>query len=174
LSEGARKVLTARGKDGKHAGLQVVACGVRAFERQTVDGVDCAYRITQEGLSTALPSLKKQIIRVRASELEIILARQQDENVGATSSTRTRSDEIPQEITNAKSIENLKKVSDGCVVLVPKAKNDDTENEAKALAVAVWLGRGKKGKSLSVLASKASGGQLLYQLRDCMSRGTVV
>ena len=174
LSDGARKVLTARGKDGKNAGLQVVACGVRAFERQIVDGVECAYRITQEGLDTALPCLKKQIVRVRASELEIILARQQDENVGANSSSRSSSDDVPEEITNAKSIEHLKKVSDGCVILAPKARDDDTETEAKALAVAAWLGRGKKGKSISVLASKASGGQLLYQLRDCMSRGTVV
>ena len=94
--------------------------------------------------------------------------------MGANSSSRSSSDDVPEEITNAKSIEHLKKVSDGCVILVPKARDDDTETEAKALAVAAWLGRGKKGKSISVLASKASGGQLLYQLRDCMARGTGV
>jgi len=68
----------------------------------------------------------------------------------------------------------LRKVSDGCVILIPKAKSDDVAHEASALACVAWLGHGPKGKSLSVLASIAAGGQLLYQLRDCMSRGTVV
>jgi len=174
LSEGARKILTAPNKDGKNAGLQVVACGVRAFERQVVEGVKCAYRLTQEGLDAALPHLKKQIVRVRANELERILARQQDEPSARSSASRSSDDDVPEEISHAKSIENLKKVSDGCVILVPKAKSDDVAHEANALAVAAWLGHGSKGKSLSVLASIAAGGQLLYQLRDCMSRGTVV
>ena len=36
------------------------------------------------------------------------------------------------------------------------------------LAVACWFGKGGKGKSLSVLASKAEGSHLLYQLRESM------
>ena len=174
LSEGARRVLTASSASGKNAGLQVVACGVRAFERQIVDGVDCAYRLTQEGLQTILPHAKKQIVRVRAEELETILARQQDElKPGHRLSNRSASDAIPEEITHDKSVEKLKEVSDGCVVLVPKAASDATQDEANALAVAVWLGRGAKGKSISVLASKVEGAQLLYQLRDCVKRQTV-
>ena len=174
LSEGARKILTAPNKDGRNAGLQVVACGVRSFERQIVDGVACAYRLTQEGLNSALPHLKKQIVHVRANELERILARQQDEPSARSSAARSSADAVPEEISHAKSIENLKKVSDGCVILIPKAKSDDVAHEASALACVAWLGHGPKGKSLSVLASIAAGGQLLYQLRDCMSRGTVV
>lgn len=177
LSKGARKVLTATAKDGTSAGLQVVACGVRAFERQIVKGVKCAYRITQEGLDAVYPHMKKQVVRVRAAELETILARQQDEP-GAKASiggARSSSSDIPEEITHAKSIEKLKSVADGCVILVPKPVGDDEDNEveASALAVACWLGSGAKGKSLSVLASKVEGAQLLYQLRDCMSRKTV-
>ena len=38
------------------------------------------------------------------------------------------------------------------------------------LAVACWYGHGDKGKSLSVLASKAEGSHLLYQLRESMSK----
>jgi len=34
------------------------------------------------------------------------------------------------------------------------------------LAVACWLGEGEKGKSLSVLATKAEGGHLLQQLKE--------
>jgi hypothetical protein len=152
----------------------VVACGVRAFERQIVDGVDCAYRLTQEGLQTILPHAKKQIVRVRAEELETVLARQQDElKAGHRPSNRSASDAIPEEITHDKSAAKLKEVSDGCVVLVPKASSDATQDEANALAVAVWLGRGAKGKSISVLASKVEGAQLLYQLRDCVKRQTV-
>ncbi|CEF97450.1 RNA (C5-cytosine) methyltransferase [Ostreococcus tauri] len=173
LSQGARDVLTALTKNGKNAGLQVVACGVRAFERQIVSNVDCAYRITQEGLGTVLPHLSKQIVRVRASELETILARQQDESTASRSTSRTSSDNVPEEITHEKSIKNINNVSDGCVILVPKAKSQEHEREASALAVACWLGRGARGKSLSVLASKTSGEQLLYQLRDCIARKTV-
>jgi len=174
LSQGAREVLTALSASGKNAGLQVVACGVRAFERQIVSGVECAYRLTQEALDTALPHLSKQIVRVRARELETILARQQDEPTKPSSTTRKSSDDIPEELSHEKSIANIAKVSDGCIVLTVKATSDEHEREASALAVAAWLGRGAKGKSISVLASKASGEQLLYQLRDCMSRGTVV
>ena len=38
------------------------------------------------------------------------------------------------------------------------------------LAVACWLGEGEKGKSLSVLATKAEGGHLLHQLRDAIGK----
>ena len=38
------------------------------------------------------------------------------------------------------------------------------------LAVACWLGEGEKGKSLSVLATKAEGGHLLHQLKERAGR----
>ena len=38
------------------------------------------------------------------------------------------------------------------------------------LAVACWFGEGEKGKSLSVLASKAEGGHLLHQLRSSSTK----
>lgn len=175
LAKGARKVLTATAKDGSSAGLQVVACGVRVFERQVVKGVKCAYRITQEGLDTVYPHMRKQVVRVRAKELEMVLARQQDEKEARSPVARSKSDEIPVEITHSKSIEKFKATSDGCVILVPEAAGDEEtfQTDASALALACWLGNGDKGKSLSVLASKAEGAQLLYQLRDCMSRKTV-
>lgn len=47
VSGGAKKLLAA---DGGAGGLQVVAAGVKAFERQTAEGAHCDYRVTQESL----------------------------------------------------------------------------------------------------------------------------
>ena len=53
-----------------------------------------------------------------------------------------------------------------------KKSKGNTEEEGTRLigpgdlAVACWYGEGAKGKSLSVLASKAEGSHLLYQLRE--------
>lgn len=78
--------------------------------------------------------------------------------MGANSSSRSSSDDVFEEIMNVKFIEYLKKVFDGCVILVFKVRDDDIEIEVKVLVVVAWFGCGKKGKSISVLVSKASGG----------------
>ena len=81
-SPGARELLTAESPagDGDGAGgLQVVAAGVKTFERQAAPGAKSAYRLTQEGLDSMLPRLEKQVVRASAEEVEAILRRQQGE-----------------------------------------------------------------------------------------------
>ena len=81
------------GADGGGAGgLQVVAAGVKAFERQTAEGAACDYRVTQEGLDVLLPHLKRQVVRATPSEIETILCRQQGQEPPAKASKSSSTD----------------------------------------------------------------------------------
>ena len=69
VSPGARELLTAESPagDGDGAGgLQVVAAGVKTFERQAAPGAKSAYRLTQEGLDSMLPRLEKLLSQFTA------------------------------------------------------------------------------------------------------------
>ena len=106
--------------------------------------------------------------------------------------------DAPEGCWEKETLEAMKRVTPGCVVLVTRAtreegggdeqpakraKKEKKEKKEKKdrrasgqgwsgvaepgdLAVACWFGEGEKGKSLSVLASKAEGGHLLHQLRE--------
>jgi len=204
VSPGARRLVAA---DGNAGGLQVVAVGVKAFERQAAPGAKCAYRLTQEGLDSMLPFLEKQIVRASLAEVEAILRRQQGEPQSAEAQRKDllRDPDAPEGCWEKETLRAMKRVTPGCVVLVTrvradasdgdeprrkKAKKEKKEKKAKKeketreeadvspssrwagiagpndLAVACWLGEGEKGKSLSVLATKAEGGHLLQQLKE--------
>ena len=210
VSPGARELLAAESPagDGDGAGgLQVVAAGVKTFERQAAPGAKSAYRLTQEGLDSMLPRLEKQVVRASAEEVEAILRRQQGEPQSAEAQRKDllRDPDAPEGCWEKETLRAMKRVTPGCVVLVTrvradasdgdeprrkKAKKEKKEKKAKKeketreeadvspssrwagiagpndLAVACWLGEGEKGKSLSVLATKAEGGHLLQQLKE--------
>ena len=213
VSDGARKLLSAEGGGGGGGPLQVVAAGVKAFERQVAPGSACDYRITQEGLGTLLSRLTKQIVRASPAEVEAVLGRQQGEPMNAEAQKKDllRPVDAPEGCWEQETLAAMKHVTPGCVVLVTsvsgreksgardeadrgdaraskKAKKEKKEkkerrkeSEGRAedwsgparpddLAVACWLGEGEKGKSLSVLATKAEGGHLLHQLRDAIGK----
>ena len=216
VSPGARELLTAESPagDGDGAGgLQVVAAGVKTFERQAAPGAKSAYRLTQEGLDSMLPRLEKQVVRASAEEVEAILRRQQGEPQSAEAQRKDllRDPDAPEGCWEKETLRAMTRVTPGCVVLVTRVREDasdgdeprrekakkekkekkektqkkdtkaaETREEADVspssrwagiagpndLAVACWLGEGEKGKSLSVLATKAEGGHLLQQLKE--------
>ena len=208
VSGGAKKLLTADG--GGHGGLQVVAAGVKAFERQTAEGAQCDYRITQEALDVLLPHVKKQVVRASPAEVEAVLCRQQGQPPPKPPPGLTISADAPEGCWESDTLAAMAKVTPGCVILVThvhevaergdsgeekvpkKAKKEKKEKKKSKdkdkemgkdvdgwagvarpgdLAVACWFGTGDKGKSISVLASKAEGSHLLYQLRESMKHG---
>ena len=197
VSGGAKKLLAADG--GGAGGLQVVSAGVMAVERQAAKGAACEYRVTQEGLDVLLPHLERQVVRAAPREIEAILARQQGQPQSAEAAKQDllRPVDAPEGCWEKETLEAMKRVTPGCVVLVTRAtreegggdeqpakraKKEKKEKKEKKdrrvrpgvvrgggpgdLAVACWVGEGEKGKSLSVLASKAEGGHLLHQLRE--------
>ena len=210
VSGGARKLLDAAADGG--SGLQVVAAGVKAFERQAAEGAACDYRVTQEGLDALLPHLEKQVVRAAPREIEAILCRQQGQppSKEAADADLLRPEDAPEGCWEKDTLAAMKNVTPGCVILVTrvhtptsgasdgndvkgadaeakKSKKDkkdkkDAKREKREggswsgvacsedLAVACWYGHGDKGKSLSVLASKAEGSHLLYQLRESMTK----
>ena len=103
VSPGAKRLVAA---DGNAGGLQVVAVGVKAFERQAAPGAKCAYRLTQEGLDSMLPFLEKQIVRASAAEVEAILRRQQGEPQTAEAQRKDllRDPDAPQPMTTFSTI----------------------------------------------------------------------
>jgi hypothetical protein len=213
VSGGARKLLDAAADGG--SGLQVVAAGVKAFERQAAEGAACDYRVTQEGLDALLPHLEKQVVRAAPREIEAILCRQQGQppSKEAADADLLRPEDAPEGCWEKDTLAAMKNVTPGCVILVTRVHtptsggsdgndgNDGKGTDADAkkskkdkkdkkdakrdkreggswsgvacsedLAVACWYGHGDKGKSLSVLASKAEGSHLLYQLRESMTK----
>ena len=181
--------------------LQIVAAGVKAFERQHALGSKCAYRLTQEGLDSLLPALQSQVVRASLAEIEYVLKRQQGEPQSAEAQRLDllRDPDAPEGCWEKDTVRAMRKVTPGCVILVTqirdegeqgdderkskkqkkekKGKKDKGDKDEKSagwagiatpndLAVACWLGEGEKGKSLSVLATKAEGGHLLHQLKE--------
>jgi hypothetical protein len=123
VSPGAKRLVAA---DGNAGGLQVVAVGVKAFERQAAPGAKCAYRLTQEGLDSMLPFLEKQIVRASLAEVEAILRRQQGEPQTAEAQRKDllRDPDAPEGCWEKETVSAMKKVTPGCVVLVTRVRED--------------------------------------------------
>ena len=125
VSGGAKKLLAADG--GGAGGLQVVSAGVKAFERQAAKGAACEYRVTQEGLDVLLPHLERQVVRAAPREIEAILARQQGQPQSAEAAKQDllRPVDAPEGCWEKETLEAMKRVTPGCVVLVTRATREE-------------------------------------------------
>ena len=173
--------------------LNVFAVGVLLFERQASNESSSDYRLTQGGLLVTFPHLTRRVVHVTPLELEALLCRHQGEALSkkAAKSMTTREADVPLGIWEMKSAMALQNVEAGCVIIaagfpmyvdtLSKPRNLEvdsnlihgtaagfhtaTTSSSNHVALACWYGNGTKGRSLSILASKAECSIILYHLR---------
>ena len=126
-----------------------------------------------------LPRLEKQIVRVSAAEVEAILRRQQGEPQTAEAQRKDllRDPDAPEGCWEKETVRAMKKVTPGCVVLVTRVRETESETvrdeprrkkakkEKKEKKEKREKGEAREDAD-AVLATKAAGGHLRHQLAE--------
>jgi len=171
LSSQAHKIIQKCASSGE---LFVLACGLSIFARQAG-----GYRFTQAGADFFASKIEKQVIRVSPKMLESILAKQQHENddeiIDNTNNKNTNNVRVD---LDEKTKEDLKKHSNGCIILAIRGRSSGSGNKRKleeeeigavsVVTACCWYPPNKTGNnpSLSLLLTKSEGELKLRCLRE--------